>query len=470
MDGFEVAWVDDMSFVTEMHLQSLPPANNFSLFIFGSDRVRTIYPAGPEGHSFVVTIFPHGDWPLGFIDLHVVQSGSDLWGFGPINPVFGVPHGSDGYSTDIAVVTTKQDPNYRYWRFSPLGFEGTWFSVQPLLLPNNDILGFFAGFFPVFTNPAILQFGVVRARFNISSDVVTNPYVHWNFNWTTDIAVIVNNSQFLSYNEFYKPFIFHVWNVTGAPSPNTTYTAVIDPGTLFVRVVIGDINPEVPLTLTNFNWNPQHQGLWRSGISSASVYYRYNLLVLGISGPGLSTGAIAFVHIFNLTTRGILTLPTNYSDPKALAIDQFNGTLYVGMNGGGAVLRIDIHTMNITGYQNTPPYLSRAWAAHETFEHVYFVSNEQHTKVFRLRKDNFCPQLCHDGFGYCERGRCVCAPGFDMVGDQCQWHTIVQDNDVIKKDKAGEAVLGVFFALSFVAAAIGWFLVWKAKRAGYQAV
>jgi len=199
------------------------------------------------------------------------------------------------------------------------------------------------------------------------------------------------------------------------------------------------------------------------------MYYPYHTLILGIATPGIGTGAIAFVHTFNLTTRGVINLPGNYSDPKALVVDEFNGTLYVAMNGGGAILKIDIHTMTIVGYQNTPFYLARAWAGVATFEHVYFVTNEQHTKVFRVSKHDFCTKQCPE-FGYCERGSCVCAPGFEMRSGTCQWQAMIVEKHVAQKEKTGEAVLGTFFALTFVAGAVGWFLVWKAKRQGYQAV
>jgi len=472
-DGFETAWVDDMSFATEMHFQSWSgnfTNPNFTMFIFGSSKVRSVYPQ--PGTGFVVTIGPNEDWHLPFIDLHIVQNGTDLWGIGPIEPVPNVNHGQTyGYSLDVAVITTKYYQFYRDWRFSPLTFEGTFFAVRPLVIPGmNNIIGYFAGFFPNASNPFQLQFGVVRAVFNMSNDLPSNNFTQrWAINASNDVVAIVPNAQLVTFNQYYKPIIFHVWNVTGAASPNTTYTLIIDPGTLWVSQILGNFNPAVPLTLSSNQWNPSHIGLPYGGITSATLYYPGQTLILGIGTPGIGTGAIAFVNVLDLSTRGVLTLPANYSDPKALAIDEFNGTLYVAMNGGGSLLQININSMTITGYQNLPFYLLRAWEGIATFEHVYFITSEQHTKVFRLHKRDFCPSLCPFN-GYCQAGSCVCSTGFEMVSGQCQWQALIVEKHTADVNKAGEIVLGVFFAITFVAGAIGWFLVWKAKRAGYQAV
>lgn len=292
---------------------------------------------------------------------------------------------------------------------------------------------------------------------------------HWTFNNVTDVAVVDYYARFVAFNSYFKPMIHHLWNVSGAASPNTTYTVLVEPGTYWVDLILGDFDPTVPLTVSPLNWNPGHIGVFGGRITSSKVYYPLSLLILGIAVEGTGTGAIAFVNIFNLTTRGVINLPTNFSDPKALAVDEFNGTLYVGMNGGFAILRIDINSMAITGWQNLPPYLTRAWSAQVTFEHVYFLSNEQHTKVFRVGKQDFCTSQC-PAFGYCHHGKCECGTGFQMVNNKCEWAALVVEKHIAKKEKGGEAALGVFFALSFVAAAVGWFLVWKQKRGGYQAV
>lgn len=112
-----------------------------------------------------------------------------------------------------------------------------------------------------------------------------------------------------------------------------------------------------------------------------------------------------------------------YSNPRALVLDLFNTTptLYVGFNGGGAIMRIDISKIAsqayaITGYplyfsiilclfvlfytfdylriQALPYYLHRVWVGSVAPQHVYFATNEQHSKVFRVSKSDFCPSTC----------------------------------------------------------------------------
>lgn len=43
---------------------------------------------------------------------------------------------------------------------------------------------------------------------------------------------------------------------------------------------------------------------------------------------------------------------SNFSDPRALVLDHFASTptLYVGLNGGWATLKIDLNTLKIVGY------------------------------------------------------------------------------------------------------------------------
>jgi hypothetical protein len=107
-DGFETVWLDDMSFVTEIHLQTFPP-NNFTFFIFGSNNVRTVY---PQEHGYYVGSWPNENWHLPFIDLHTVQVGQDIWGFGPIESFLSDDpnqrfHPNFGYELQVALITTK---------------------------------------------------------------------------------------------------------------------------------------------------------------------------------------------------------------------------------------------------------------------------------------------------------------------------------------------------------------------------
>lgn len=46
-----------------------------------------------------------------------------------------------------------------------------------------------------------------------------------------------------------------------------------------------------------------------------------------------------------------------------------------------------------------PFYLHRVWTGQAASAHIYFTTNEQHAKVFRVSKQDFCPAGCMM-FGY----------------------------------------------------------------------
>jgi len=184
----------------------------------------------------------------------------------------------------------------------------------------------------------------------------------------------------------------------------------------------------------------------------------------------MGTGVIVFLNIANLTEHSFIQLPVNYSDPRALVVDELEGNLYVGMNGGGAILKINLYTQQITGYQNTPFYLDKIWAGLAAPDHVYFTTNEQHAKVFRVAKTDLCTNLCAGMFQYCKAGKCVCPPEFEMHNNQCRWPQLAHDEAVMKREKGGEIALGIFFTIAVIAAAAGWYMVWKGKRGSYQTV
>jgi len=384
----------------------------------------------------------------------------------PVDPKWPRPQ-AEGYNLDIAVLSTKGD---NYDSYAPLGFESTFFSVAPVVVEGN-IHAYFVGYWPEVDNHTLtrgLYFGVQRAVYDTTAerphDAPRN-WTRWHYNHTVDrVALTGNDSRLITFNQFHKPHVFHMWNVT-IDRPEVTFTTIVDPGTMEVRNVIGHINPLHPLELSDKIWIPHRDDFRAGGITSATVYYPHRLLILGVTAVGTGTGEIVFLHIANLTERGRTKLPANYSDPKALVVDEETGHLYVAMNGGGAVLRIHIETGNITGYQRLPHYLGRAWKGHATRDHLYFVTNEQYGKVFRLWKENFCHKECPE-FGWCEKGECVCQKELELRDGECRFRSA----GAAESGKAGEAVLGVFFAIAFVAAVGGWYLVWKNKRQGYQAV
>jgi len=346
--------------------------------------------------------------------------------------------------------------------------------VRVVDIDINNVIGYFCGFFPTnFSTPWILNFGVRRAHFNTTlfngNQAWNTSNDAWYFNRTVDDAVIYPNAQLVTYNADFKPMLLHARNVTTTAPVNSTWLVVIDPYSNFATLIMGNYDPTVPLTVTGYSYVPVFGNYQFGNIVSAVVWQQF--LFVGVAVDGQGTGWLDVLYLANLTRRAnSIMLPTNYSDPRALVLDYFdpNGTIYVGMNGGASVMRFSIPTLSFTGFQSLPYYLHRTWRGVATPGHVYFVTNEQHSKVYRMSKEDFCPQECMQ-FGYCYHGRCVCGPNLVQKGNTCQWKEVVVEKNIASKEKGGEIALGIFFAISTIAAIAGWYMVWKNRR-GYQAV
>jgi len=470
--------LDDISWANELSFQSFGPPNttNITFFVYGDSRVRTVYP----GPNFYVGQTPNENWHLPFIDFHTFQNGSDIWGIGPVNPIFARDRGAySGFQFEIAVVTTKvnqYNPRGRIFVEQPLGFEGTFYGVHVVSFDIWNTIGYFVGFFPPNSSaPGVLNFGVRRAHFNTTLFDGNQPYNTsndaWYFDSAIDDCVVYPNAQLVTYNNDFRPMLLHARNITtNPPAPvNSTYIVVVDPYTNYVTLLRANYDPKVPVTRTGFQYLPVFQNFQVGHVVSAVVWDQ--LLFVGVAVDGIGTGWIDVLYLANLTRKAnSIYLPANYSDPRALVLDFFHPTptIYIGMNGGRSILKFDIMSLKIVGYQTLPEYLHRTWRGQPTHEHLYFITNEQHSKVYRVSKRDFCPNECM-AFGYCSKGQCVCGPNLVMKGNSCQWKEVVHEKEVAKKDQGGEIALGIFFALATVAAGAGWYLVWKNRR-GYQSV
>eukprot|EP00026_Physarum_polycephalum_P007395 Phypoly_transcript_07455.p1 GENE.Phypoly_transcript_07455~~Phypoly_transcript_07455.p1 ORF type:complete len:440 (+),score=60.46 Phypoly_transcript_07455:98-1417(+) len=407
IDGAEVVTLDDMSFVNEIAVQTYSP-NNLTFFIYGESTMRTVFTTP----KFYVGSTPNENWHVPFIDLDTFQNGSDIWGIGPINALYARNRTAySGFQFEIAVITTKTLPNNprgRIFLEQPIGFEGTFYSLHLARHDVNNITGYFCGFFPVSaSSPGNLAFGIRRAHFNSSlfngtnDGYVTNP---WTSTPSVDDAVIFENAQLVTYYPEFKPFIFHGRNAT---HPNTTSIVVVDPYTNFATLIIGSTDPTIPLQVTGFAYVPTFANFRIGQISSAVIHE--DIVFVGITVLGQGTGWIDVLNMANLTKRATsIVLPANYSDPRALVIDTYdsNPHLYVGVYGTNALLRISINGLNITGYQNLPFMLHSTWTGVATHSHIYFVTNEQHSKVFRVDKNDFCEKPCNE-WEFCLVGKCV---------------------------------------------------------------
>jgi hypothetical protein len=432
-----------------------------------------VYPQ-PQEHSFFVADGPLWNVPL--VDVHAFTNGSDVWFIGVSNPIHRGNYSEKGYAMDLLLfgTPTPTSPPRMFTAPGP-GLHGTYYSLSIVPFFSPFIVSYFCGFF--LGNDDTLVFGLTRGFFDINNINfnITAPVM--NYNATLD-TVALYPAEFVTYNADFKPFIYHTfWNFSWMQNNtvNATWTYVIDPFWNTITQVEGSLNYGTGLRVTGLNFVYQPNWPWSgANIVSSALYYPKGFLFVGLAVPGTGTGAInVHVDLTNLGFQVIVPLPTNMSDPRAMVLDEFEGVLYVALNGGGAVLRYNISDKGtplvLTGMQNLPFYLHRAWTGLATPEHLYFATNEQVAKVFRLNKHDFCPAQCMQ-FGYCEKGQCICSYPFRKVGNQCDWQEVIRDRETIKKDHGGEVALGILFMITTILAGVFGFLWYRNRRHSYTAV
>jgi len=331
---------------------------------------------------------------------------------------------------------------------------------------NPTVIAYFAGFF---LNTTSFSFGVIRTYFTLPLKSGINS-VKYTFNPDVDVFPIYDN-KYTSFSETFKPTIHGLYNQ--GPS-GTTILVVIDPNTKFVYSV--DTSTRA---VTSVDLRSHEPNLVYDLVSSAYDPFSQQL-VIGLATSGFQPGLLFFFDFNNGAYPfvfpdpiggGPIMLPNNYSNPKAIAMD--NQAIYIGLNGYSEILRYNIST-GAYGYQRLPEFLHRSWDATVTWHHVYFVTYEQNSKVFRVSKEDFCSSPC-PYWGYCQKGKCACYDGFELNKDKSQCVLIAAEKEIIyhkeyRTAHGGEVALGILFALTFIAAAAGWYLWWKGRRGAYQAV
>lgn len=284
-----------------------------------------------------------------------------------------------------------------------------------------------------------------------------------SFNHTRDFVYIRDNGGYTEYTRAFKPWIFH--------SNHSQQVVVVDPATDLVYRLDAPNDRHEPFTL-RAEYNPPASS---SNITSA-VYDAYrSLLVLGTRGRGILPGNIvgldlsapATDHNSNIKVAFTYNLNRFESNPKALHL-RWN-SLYVGLSGGSYVLHLDIskNPVTVAGYATLPFYIHQVHDIHVTHRHIYVITNEQFSKIARTPHHHFCATPCDSVYGYCNNGTCACHPGHVInntyhVGRCSPAYNIIRPtNDVINSGHGGEVALGLLFAIFFVAAVLGWFVVWR---------
>lgn len=395
-------------------------------------------------------------WTIGVTD-YTQDQGGKFFGFNsPYLPLIYIkPSGANW-------IQETQDP------ITNVNWDGMMFAAVKVDYRNySDVQAYYAGFTSFYdcTNQIMLtSFGVFRVHLDIAtptSGLLNN--ARFTFNPNTDTGIFYGG-LFTFFSAAVKPIVHllpnYIYN-----GQNVTLVAVADPNTR--AVYTGFFNPASASGFTSlFNFTV---GTRFSDLVSAVLSYQYGKLYVGVSLSGFNnTGSIVVIDL-NMGVATSYPLPEFANNPKALSLDDQNSILYIGLNGDSEVLRFDLSTNTVTGYQRLPEWLHRAWDATEFPDHIYFITNEEHSKVFRINKADFCPSRCPYN-GYCSKGSCVCANGFTMQDGGCTLTQLVHETTIYKKAHGGEVALGILFMFSFIAAAAGWFLWYRGRRGTYQSV
>jgi len=314
---------------------------------------------------------------------------------------------------------------------------------------HSDILAYAVGWIPVTggVNETVNQvaLGVVRIHVNLNLPYSQREFY---FNYSVDVLPLSYN-RFTIFNSHYKPHVHYDWDteilVVVDPSTSNVYSVQAGPGTSPLSKLRSNLFSKMGMTMT-----------------SSFFHADTNLLYVGYAAEGIANGTLVSIEMGTITIQHSITFGMLLGNPRALTLDEPTDNIYVGFNGGNAVIQLD-YLLNIIGWQRVPDYLVRLEAAHVTTDHIYFITNEQHAKVIRVNKTDFCPTLCPH-WGFCQKGKCVCDRLFHLSSDgsRCEL-TITQEEE----EEGAAIALGVLFALSFIMAVIGWVLYWRARKSGY---
>jgi len=78
---------------------------------------------------------------------------------------------------------------------------------------------------------------------------------------------------------------------------------------------------------------------------------------------------------------------------------------------------------------------------------------------------DFCTNPCPIN-GYCEGGMCLCLDGYKLSGDKtsCDLIPTTVSNTVYQKEKGAAIAMGVLWAITLIAAVVGWVLWYRSRK------
>jgi len=472
--GIDTIEIDSPSWITKIEASYVER----EILVFGERSLRPVLVTGESVQDFIAlpTITK---WAYDLLDLHTFFDNNTS---PPARWTFGVTD----YSVDEEIYFNNQrgaylpliamKPPSTQWLqpsndvFSGIDWTGKMFAGLRVDHRNmSDVQIFYAGWIVNHTNPndtttygKQVSFATVRTHFNTTQQGGLNQ-ARFNFDPEIDVAHHYRE-KFASFSSTYKPFV-HIIPLIGFF--NDTLIAVADPNT---RSVYGGYFED-----NGFQGRFEHRLSQYPGYDLVSTALGYDeaLLYVGLATTGnASQGIIAVINLLSpAIPPAYYLLPQYASNPRALALDELNKILYIGLNGANEVLKWDAVTHQVVGYQRLPEYLHQTWSGFAAPVHIYFSTYEQQSKVFRVDKRDFCPSRC-PYWGYCSRGTCTCSDYFELSADKttCELKALVDKNRDFNEAHGGEIALGVLFTLTSILAGVGWFLWYRGRRAGYAPV
>jgi len=341
-----------------------------------------------------------------------------------------------------------------------------------------------------------VNFTMIRTIVNTKNALAKPPvFPVFQYNHTGGDRVYLHGEDYTAYSRDFKPWLFH--------SEKHYHIIVVDPVTNSIYKVFTPLNTNESLA---YNETTGRFRLWGfAGAITGATYDANNAhIYIGLSAWGTYPGRIIVIDMINMVAIKNYTLGLFESNPKSLSLDAYGPGavpthLYVGLYGSWTILKISLATWNIT-ITTLPAWISNVYGVSFGNNYVYFITNEQHAKVGRVAVQNFCSTPCDGLFGYCNNSKCLCWAEYMQVapdGRRCELKIaptpgptplptifptippthfptqsptekptpapLTPEDKALEKDRSGEIALGILFAICFILAAAGWYLLWKAR-------
>jgi len=442
-EGYDVIHLDWPSFVHEFRFNDA--ANTF--YVYGGGVFREI----EHGEN----IFQTKDANLSTIEHYFIDSrlfssgnnGNDLYVVG-INPS---PANAIPTSVGFVYPVSVYGPNGIESHFNQVGY--TFYGLTVDHRSFADVRVYLAGWYLADVTKSI-EFVVVRLHLKLDA----NP-PSWTWNQNLDKLVLYSDN-YHTYHSTFKPRLF--------VDTSNHDVFVVDPATETIYKIISPEDTTTPIS--SGGTVPLASPTRRfSTLSGANWHYYSDMLYIGFAGSGEYNGTLLEVDLKNMKTTGRQhEFDFMYSNPRAIA---GNGTdIWIAFEGGPAVVRFNTAVWKVTGFAHLPTYLHQVFTAWDTgYDHIYFASYEQHSKVYRIAKTNFCANDCPFN-GFCKDRTCACIDGYELSQGRCDIKHATNTVHDRWEDKAAETALGILFAFAFVAAVIGWAMFYRARKATYTRV